>query len=106
MCVYFPYAGLVSVKVLPKTFHRFVAAGSHVRRPQFPFMLCSTCLSFLLCWIEAPDKEAFVVAPEDPERTAPTWLITLTLLLPLDRAQTGRGGFPFGSNFLCVCVCE
>lgn len=53
-----------------------------------------------------PDKEAFVVAPEDPECTAPTWLITLTLLLPLDHSKKGHGGFLFGSDFLwCVCEC-
>lgn len=106
VCVCFPQTGLVTTTVfLLENFHLFATAGSHVGRPQFPFMLCATRLSFLLCWIGHPDKEDFAFAPDDPEGTAPTWLITLTLLLPLDHAQTGHGGFLFGSDFLCVCVC-
>lgn len=63
-------------------------------------MLCSARLSFLLCWIGGPDKEAFVVAPDDPECTAPTWLITLTLLLPLDHKRD----LVASSLTSCVCV--
>lgn len=102
VCI-FPQEGLITVKLIvfmQETVSTCLWLQVHIRRPQFPFMLCSTRLfSFLLCWTWGPDKEAFVVAPDDPECTVPPWLITLTLLLPLHHAQTGHGGF----LFLCVC---
>lgn len=60
--------------------------------------LAGSHVSLHACFV--PRHEAFVVNRKDPEHTGPTWLITLTLLLPLGRTQTQS------ASSLKITACE